>query len=120
MSAERTSKADEVRAFVAASCAVDRGRVQPETRLYEDLGVNGDDSNDLLREFAAKFQVDLTGYDHDAHFASEGEFLPWTLLMMLWRLLRQGNLSDGRSPLRVGRLNRAAEDGSWLPMSADS
>ncbi|MCZ6706486.1 MAG: DUF1493 family protein [Chloroflexi bacterium] len=63
MSAGRTSKADEVRAFVAASCAVDRGRVQPETRLYEDLGVNGDDSNDLLREFAAKFQVDLTGYD---------------------------------------------------------
>ena len=118
MSAERTSRADEVRAFVAASCGVEQGRVQPETRLYEDLGVNGDDSDDLLREFAAKFHVDLAGYDHGAHFTGEGMW-PWDPLVLLWRVVRHGRLSVERIPLRVGRLIRAAEEGSWLPTRTD-
>ena len=112
MSAERTSKADEVCAFVAASCGVDRERVQPETRLGEDLRIDGDDSDDLLREFAAKFQVDWAGYDHGAHFGREGIW-PWDPLVLLWRVVRHGRLSAERIPLRVGRLIRAAEEGSW-------
>ena len=112
MSAGTTTKAHEVRVFVAAFCAVDLGGVRPATRLREDLGVDGDDSDDLLREFAAKFHVDLMGYDHGAHFAGEGMW-PWTPLVALWQVVRHGNVSDERAPLSVGRLIRAAEGESW-------
>ncbi|SDK71368.1 Protein of unknown function [Pseudomonas delhiensis] len=42
------------------------------TRINQDLGVDGDDSNDLVPPFFQHFQVDITEYDCLRYFHPEG------------------------------------------------
>ena len=56
---------DEVAAFVREFAGISPHRsIKPETRLEADLGITGDDGDDLLRAANEHFQVDLASPDN--------------------------------------------------------
>lgn len=62
----------QVRQFVADYRREPLDRVQPETTLPYDLGIDGDEAVDLLLAFEEAFGVDLSGFRYYEHFGDEG------------------------------------------------
>jgi acyl carrier protein len=60
--------------FVAEETGYNPKRLALDSRLAQDIGVDGDDAVELLQKFEKIFEVDLTSlYDHwDQHFGPEG------------------------------------------------
>ena len=52
---------DEVRLFVAEEIGERPDRVELTSRLEEDLGVTGDDAEELLTAFSKRFSVKMEG-----------------------------------------------------------
>jgi len=52
---------ERVRELVSRQCGVAEAEITPETRLVEDLGIDGDDGTELLEAFADEFGVDMSG-----------------------------------------------------------
>jgi acyl carrier protein len=63
--------------FIAQKVGVRQEQVNPETRIAEDLGVDGDDAEELMDEFAESFNVDLSAFRFEEHFGGEG--IPLTI-----------------------------------------
>src|SRR4051812_3600727 len=83
---------EEVIAFVAAQTKRPARKVTTRTTLFGDLGVDGDDSEDLVSAFTKHFGVEMQTYRGDRHFGPEG-FAPWTplyWLLLLWRARSHG------------------------------
>ena len=110
---------EEVTAFVAAKTRCSAERLNPRTTLFGDLGVDGDDSDELLAAFMKRFGVDMRAYRRDRHFGSEG-FLPWTPLFWLvlaWRAAGEKvSTPESRarlSPITIQDLIDSARAGKW-------
>jgi hypothetical protein len=97
---------DEVAGLVRKRAAVS-AELTPGTALQSDLGLYGDDIEDLLAEYAARFGVDLSGYVWYFRTGEEGNggfgaaiFPP-------------PNRKVREIPITVGMLHRFAESGRW-------
>lgn len=99
----RPSKLNEVIQFVSENIGCDPSRLTPDTRLFEDLGIDGDDAEDLMRDFASHFTVDLTGYEHLQHFGPEAGWSPIAI-----------HPSGLSVPITLVCLAEAAAAGRWL------
>ncbi len=55
-------------------------RITMNTRIQSDLGVAGDDGEDLLVRFQKEFSVDMSSLRYDKHFEPEGVPLGYGLL----------------------------------------
>ncbi|MTI19462.1 DUF1493 family protein, partial [Fulvivirga sp. RKSG066] len=53
--------------FIAYQRGEKKSDLKPDTRLYEDLGVYGDDAAELLYTYSREFQVDLKSFDIDKY-----------------------------------------------------
>lgn len=86
--------------------------LEPETTLFGDLGVDGDDARDLLRAFARTFDVDLGAVPFHRHFGPEG-FTPLALGHWLAQVGRSGSpeAKAGLQPVHLRDLVRAVEAG---------
>jgi acyl carrier protein len=109
---------DRVRAFAAEQTDARAERLTPATTLFGDLGVDGDDADELFAAFATEFGVDLSGLDLSRHFGPEA-WPPWALLILpLWMLwmARPGepHKKAGVIPITLGDLLRSAEAGRWV------
>jgi acyl carrier protein len=98
----------EIKGLVARTAAVRPEQLTPDTRLLQDIGVDGDDGWELIAALGEQFGVDLSPFRPDLHFGPEGDgFVLW-----LRRLLR---LEPSRFvPITVGDLVAAARSGRWL------
>ena len=110
---------EEVIAFVAANIRVSAARLKARTTLFGDLGVDGDDSDELMVAFTKRFGVDMTTYRGDRHFGPEG-FAPWTpfyWLVLLWRArTEKGSTPESRArlcPITIQDLIDSAKTGRW-------
>jgi hypothetical protein len=56
-----------------------------ETRINIDLGVDGEDGADLMRDFSARFSVDLASLPPGHYFGPEAGASPVVLLAALWQ-----------------------------------
>jgi len=65
------------------------------TDVARDLGIDGDDANDLMVEFFRRFSIDLNDYDPYRYFVGEG----YDVFAFRRAKERRGNI-----PLRVGML----------------
>jgi hypothetical protein len=74
------------------------------TDIARDLGVDGDDANELMSEFFEKFAMKIDGYDAYRYFVPEG----YDLLSFRRNKDRRGNI-----PLRLGMLYLAVKSGAW-------
>jgi len=55
-----------------------------ETRIGEDLGVDGDDAVELLEEYSKRFSVDISNFSFDDYFGPEVGFNPFYFLCNLF------------------------------------
>lgn len=86
----------EVIVFVPEATGFDLARLTADTRLNGELGVDGDDGNELLAAYASRFRVDMEGFRFDDYFGPEAA---WNFSIVELQ------------PLRIGRLAEAAERG---------
>lgn len=63
----------EIVKFLEEHSSVDPREIQMDTRLEEDLGITGDDAEDLCVEFFSRFNVDPEGFDIWKHFHGEAD-----------------------------------------------
>lgn len=84
-----------------------------ETRLVEDLGIDGDDGSKLIEDFSATFNVDCTEFEFDKYFNSEGYNLFGFLLPKSWRPVE--SKYPNKLPIFVSDLERSIEKGKWTP-----
>lgn len=76
----------QVVALVAEFTGCPVERIKPQTTLFGDLGIDGDDGDEILTVFMKRFEVDMSSC-RPVHFGPEG-FPPWTplyWLVLLWR-----------------------------------
>ena len=76
--------------FVSKQTSVSAGRLTPHTRLFHDLGLDGDDAVEFFEVFEREFAVDLSGMDWNQHIEPEsaGCMLPLAPfdVLMRWRI----------------------------------
>ena len=100
------SHTDAIVAIVAKYCGAS-AEIHLDRSLVFDLGIDGDDANELLEELVAEYPVDLSGLNLGQYFHSEGELShPLYLLKSLsYRLgLRASPPLRGLPKLTVGNL----------------
>ena len=71
MSGVDTEFEERIIACVAKMTGASRSALGPDTDLYRDLGVTGDDAEELLRVLADEHALDLTDIRFNRHFTSE-------------------------------------------------
>ena len=106
----RAMCARNVKDFLAEELITPSDRLQPSTRLAEDLGVKGLAAIELLAKFGQRFGVDMTGFDPARHF--EPSHQPTLLRSFLLRVgwLRPRPLAT----ITVDDLVEAALRKAWL------
>ena len=103
-----TDLLEQVKVFVAEFASVHKGRISAETRVNDDLGVDGDDGEDFLNAFCDRFGVDPNLFPPDKYFGPEAGANPLSVLVCLTRRVTTGSWS-GLSPLTVGDLVKAVD-----------
>ncbi len=98
---------DDVSEFVAKQTGVKRTKITPESRLVEDLGLEGDDFFELEHAFAQRFKVDISGYRWYFHHAEEGAASLGGLFFP------PPNIRVGHIPVTITLLLDAANAGKW-------
>ena len=59
-------------AFLGEELGVDQAHLTPDTSLHDDLGVGGDEFDELVGDFAERFRVDMSGYRWYFHHDAKG------------------------------------------------
>jgi acyl carrier protein len=85
------SNFDRLKEFIVEQVGVYENEVTPSARLYEDLGVYGDDAWELLIKYGKKFDVDVSKFMAADYFKGEGIDLIGGLLRLF-----SGKHSGGR------------------------
>lgn len=62
----------EIYEFISEAAGVEIYRLNENTDIFEDLGVDGDDFFELMEDFAEKYGVDLSDYLWYFHHGTEG------------------------------------------------
>jgi len=101
---------EQVRRFISDFWRTPLERLEPQTKLEEDLGITGDDAWELLQKFGERFDIDLASLEFYKHFGPEG----WGC-NPLWLLCPPPGMSDYRKyPVTVDHLVRVAEIKRWF------
>ena len=98
---------ENVRDIIARYTGVDRARIAAGSDLLKDLGVAGDDGDELFAEFDKAFDVEWTGLCLGVHFGNEGLHLP-----LPWQL-KNNCIMYETQPCKVSDIVRAVENGRW-------
>lgn len=68
---------DDIREFLHIITRVPKEKIRDDSDLSLDLGIEGDDWDDLLLEFQRKFAVNLDGFVWYFHHGEEGFYPLW-------------------------------------------
>lgn len=63
---------EEISLFLEKQIGCDLSEINPETDIHNDLGVSGDDFDEMMFEYSKKFKVDLKNYLWYFHSDEEG------------------------------------------------
>lgn len=99
--------------FVARQTAEPTHRLTLLVDLRKDLGVEGDEAEELMTQFAQEFDVDMRDFQFSKYFGPEAPFsLIWYLYMKFFepRLLKF-------TPLTVADLVQSARQKRWITTS---
>src|SRR5262245_9354472 len=100
---------DDVATLVAHETGAARSSLRPETRLLHDLGVYGDDVDELLQALSERFGVDFSEFRFDRYFYGEPHLLDWSGLFWTFR----GPAKSPKAPLTLSMLMAAIDRGRW-------
>ena len=82
-------------------------RVTSERRLYHDLGLAGDDVDELFEAIQQRFGTRFEGFSFYDYFPDEGE-------AVMDRLERFLHVAPSRKPLTIGHLAEVVRRGAWF------
>lgn len=81
------------------------------TDINRDLGIEGDDANELMPEFFERFSINIDDYDPYRYFVPEGyDFFSF----------RRGKDRRGKIPITLGMLYLAAKTKIWDTQALES
>lgn len=103
----------DVIAFVAEYWNEPESRLMAETSVNDDLGMDGDDGDEFMQAFSARFAVDLSAFPHDKYFGPEASATPLSFIAAIILRLTTGRWTK-LSPLKLRQLAEAAKRGSWV------
>lgn len=86
-----------------------RLKLEPTTRLEEDLGVTGLDGVEFIDNWAVTFKVDVADFPYRRYFGPEGQELLSSFLGLFSKRFRRPALV----PLTLGMLTEAIRLGHW-------
>ena len=100
---------EQVRDFLCEQWRMRPERLSPSTRLLHDLGIDGDDAEEVLVAFGERFHVDFSSLAFPKHFGSEFDAGGRWLIRKLF-----GGDALRFAPLTVQDLIDAANQGRWI------
>src|SRR5262245_56145356 len=92
--------------MIADQTGVDAEKISLETRLNQDLRINGDDADELLSLYSEALGVDMTEFQFHRHFLDEPHMLNF------WRWIP--GLGPKLDPIYVRDLVEAARRKRWI------
>ena len=95
------SALDEVRKLVAIQSGQRIERIQPSSRLFHDLGIDGDDAEELLVALGKRFSLPIEDFPFSQYFGSE--------VGAGWRHLFMAVLGIGRARLKPLTVQQLAD-----------
>ncbi len=111
---------DRVRGLVSGQSGVPVQEITLETRLFEDLGMDGDDGAELLAAFGDEFGVDIRGLAPNNYFNDETTFTGYSLMIPVIAFLSPAfrawveRASRGLRALSVRDLVASARARRWI------
>ena len=66
---------DKLKEFIEKQTGCKEEEITPGARLYDDLGVYGDDACELLVKYGRKFNVDVSKFMAAEYFRGEGDWI---------------------------------------------
>jgi acyl carrier protein len=109
---------NKVKELLVEHAGISEREVSPETTLFGDTGMDGDDAYDFFVDFAEKFSVDMSSFEFSKHFGPEAGSDPITFVYMAVRTLLYGShKAAGVVPITVADLVEAAERKRWPEFS---
>ena len=66
------NKESEVIDFLSNFLSIKKDEIKLDSSILFDFGVTGDDGEDLIKTFSEKFSVDISEFNSELHFGSEG------------------------------------------------
>ncbi|MFN5301649.1 MAG: DUF1493 family protein, partial [Pseudanabaena sp.] len=85
-------------------------KITLQTRLREDLGLDGDDVEEFCTGLTDRFKVNLEGFDFYQYFRDEPNLM--SSIFYLWRGIRYKKWHT--VPITVDHLVRVVQIGKWL------
>jgi acyl carrier protein len=98
---------EKIKALIAEKTSVNESRLGRNTRLYEDLKIEGDDAFELLESFKEKFKVDMTDFNYNEYFSGEGIDLIGAIVSIFKRKKKR------LKSITIADLEKAAVNGMW-------
>ena len=95
-------------ALVSSLSGVPVSRLTANTRLLQDMGIDGDDARELMCAFSTEFSVDLAGLSFGKYFNAEP-----SLADPLWFLPWRRKKRMARQALTLDHLVEVATVGHW-------
>lgn len=99
--------------FISQKYWVPKGGFRRDTRISDDLGLEGDDADEFMQTFSQKFDVDLSGFNFEKYFIVEG-FNPIGIIRLFWKLRRKSLPNKSKHSLTIGDLEKSAQLGKWV------
>ncbi|MEM1212329.1 MAG: DUF1493 family protein [Planctomycetota bacterium] len=101
--------------FVSRFVGVPAKRITPDTTLFGDLGIDGDDGDEFLQEFCDEFSVDPATLGLGPYFGPEGGCFPLCLFYWVVLWFRQGTAEEraGLVVIQVSHLIETAHQKRW-------
>lgn len=97
-----------VLARLASKTGLRADQIEMDSRLVHDLGLYGDDAEELIRELAEEFGLPFSCFDFGKYFFPES-FAFWIFPSCLRR-----RIAANKPPLTVEQLVRSVQSGRWI------
>lgn len=98
---------DDMIKFLSIFCSVNPKKITMMTSLRDDLGIDGEDAEELMLAYSKKFNVNLSNFRFDRYFFNE---YPSSILDFFCGLFCKSHLDT----ILVKDLIHFAELGYWL------
>jgi hypothetical protein len=100
---------EQIVGLISRRAGIPAVNIRLDSRLLHDLGITGDDAEELLDEFASRFEVEMEGFSFDEYFTGEP-----SVLHFLWVLgVRKKPIWEDKKELTVSELVEAAHRRRW-------
>jgi len=100
---------NHLRDFVAGQLRISADQLEPESRLQQELGLDGDDAGAFMTDFAQEFGIDMAKYVFTDYFGHEAAgCIP---LWIVWLFIPP--LRPKVIPISLADLQRAIDKRRW-------